>query len=446
MRKFLSTIIALGTAVSAIAEGYQVNSLSARQEGMGHVGVAMELGAESMFFNPGAMAFSDKTFELSGALSAIIPSATATHNGIDYDTDNKVSTPFNISASFKVYDNLYAGLSLYTPYGSAINWGENWPGAVLNQSVEIKSFNLQPTLSWRVLPNLSVGAGMMIGWGSVDLNKGLVSASSLNTLLGALQMPPAMMFDGITPASVNLKGSSKLALGFNVGAMWKVDSRWSIGASFRSRMILTVDKGDAVVTYANETARKLLGTYLDNLNTTNFSASLPCPYIFTAGISYKPIDGLIVAFDAQLNGWGTYKTLDIAFDNLPAYDQHLTKDYHNAMTYHLGAQYALTPRMDIRAGLMIDTTPVNNDYYNPETPGQTRIEPSVGFSFRPVRQLSIDVAMMYVHGCGAKNARGEYEDFIAKNYPQLGLPVTGTFTADYKLHAFSPAIGLTYSF
>ncbi|MDE7459746.1 MAG: outer membrane protein transport protein, partial [Paramuribaculum sp.] len=46
-----------------MAEGYQVNTLSAKQLGMGHVGVAMKLGAESMLFNPAGLAFSDKTLD-----------------------------------------------------------------------------------------------------------------------------------------------------------------------------------------------------------------------------------------------------------------------------------------------------------------------------------------------------------------------------------------------
>ena len=115
-------------------------------------------------------------------------------------------------------------------------------------------------------------------------------------------------------------------------------------------------------------------------------------------------DNLILAFDLQLNGWGTYKYLDIEFANLEAFDQHLEKNYHNSLTYHLGAQWGVTKRLDLRAGLMIDTSPCDKDFYNPETPRQTRIEPSLGLSFRPVRNLSIDFAFMYVHGCGIKNA------------------------------------------
>ena len=445
MKKLLLAVTATAmTASTAMAEGYQVNTFSARQEGMGHVGVALKLGAESNIFNPGALAFSDKTIDITAGPSAIKSTVTANHNGTEYTTSNKVSTPFNISAAFRIYDNLYAGVSMYTPYGSSINWGDNWAGAVLNQSVDLKIFTIQPTVSWRIIPRLSIGAGLMISWGDVDLHKALVSPSSLDKLLGA--MGSDVRFGSISPASVELTGASDLVVGYNVGAMFEVTPRITLGASFRSKMEMKVSKGDAQVFYANDAARQILGSTLDNLNQTNFSAAMPCPYILTFGVAYRPIDKLTLAFDAQLNGWKTYDYLDFSFDHLPTFDQHLTKKYHNAWTYHVGAEYALTKRFDIRAGLMVDQTPVNMSHYNPETPGMTKVEPSVGLSFRPVDRFSIDVAFMYVQGCGADNATGQYDDFIAKNYPMLGLPDTGEFTADYKIHAVIPAIGLRYAF
>lgn len=451
MKKIAIFALIAATAATANAEGYQVNTFSARQEGMGHTGTALKLGAESQLFNPGALAFSDKTFEISGAVSAISAFASATHDGVKYKTDNDISTPMNVSTAFRILDKFYGGITFYTPYGSAINWGDHWPGAVLNQRVDIKMFTIQPTLSYRLLPNLSVGAGLMVAWGSVNLDKGLVEGSSLNKIMGAMGMPPEAMYSpGSTPASVNLTGSSKLAVGYNVGALWDITPRWSLGASFRSKMTMTVEKGDAAVRYSGA-AESLLTPVFDNLNRTNFRASLPCPYVFTAGIAYRPIDNLVIAFDAQLNGWGTYKFLDIEFENLADFNQHLEKDYRNAMTYHLGAQWGVTRRLDLRAGLMVDTSPCNTELYNPETPGQTRIEPSVGFSFRPIDNLSIDFAFMYVHGCGKDNATGYYDNIAYKiaagvNPGMLDIKPQGTFTADYRVHAFIPALGLSYSF
>ncbi|MDE6527663.1 MAG: outer membrane protein transport protein [Muribaculaceae bacterium] len=506
--KKLSTALAAVTATFAMmAEGYQVNTFSAKQEGMGHVGVAMKLGAESQIFNPAGLSFMNKTMEISGAMSAIKATAKANVNGTEYETSNKVSTPMNFSAAFRIYDNLFAGVTLYTPYGSSINWGKSWPGAVLNQSCDLKVFTLQPTVSWRILPKLSIGAGMMISWGSVDLKKGLVPASSMDKLMN-LQYEAAMLqykaaqlaamvqgtpapgnapqpynytYGNMPPASVGLKGNSELALGFNIGAMFDITDQWTIGASFRSKMGMKVKAGDASVEYADEMARTVLGSTLDNLNYANFSAKMPCPYVLTFGVAYKPVERLTLAFDAQLNGWGTYKNLDIEFAGLEQYNQHLEKNYSNAMTYHLGAQFAMTERLDLRAGLMVDCSPCNTDLYNPETPGTTKIEPSLGLSFRPLKGLSIDVAFMYVHGVKVKDASCGYDDLLAPAFnaglqqydegvalynataAQIGsitgmqippyqradispLAARQTFTADYLVHAFIPAIGISYSF
>lgn len=496
MKKLLISLAACAASMlPAAAEGYQVNSLSTRQLGMGHTGVALKLGAESMLFNPGALAFSDRTMMLSGSFTAIAPTATATINGTVNKTDNKMSTPLGIYGAFRIYDNLYAGVAFYTPYGSSINWTRNWPGAILNQSVDLKVYTLQPTISWQITPKFSVGAGLTIGWGSVNLTKGLVDASQLdlllqlqgagnmvqNALLGSDLPTQYPQFGHVSPASANLKGNSAVAMGVNIGAMYEFNKKWTVGASFRTQMNMHVKAGLVTVEYANDMARQILQAELNNLNSTNFDSTMPCPWVLTAGVSYKPLNKLTLAFDAQLNGWAAYKKLDITFAEQGQFDQHLVKDYHNSTTWHLGAEYALTPRLDLRAGLMLDTSPCNKNHYNPETPGTTRIEPSVGFSFRPIKNLSIDFAFMYVEGLRVKDATGQYDNFLSDKFntglstynatlaskPLPGVDYTvaqilaskgisapgfdpmqetGEIRGTYKLHAFMPSIGISYSF
>lgn len=450
------------TAEALWAEGYQVNTLSARQLGMGHTGTALKLGAESMMFNPAGLAFSDKTLDLFGTFTATKASVDCTptegpNAGKEFHTDNGFSTPLSFNAAFKVYNNLQVGISFYTPYGSGINWTKNWPGAVLNQKVALKIYTLQPTVSYRILPNLSVGAGLMLGWGSVNLDKGLVDPSSLDRLLAVMAMTgqsaqmgldPSYRFGNTTPASVNLKGKSEVSFGFNVGAMWDITDNITVGASYRSKMMMKVKCGDASVEYANELARGLLEQYLGIINTANFTAEMPAPYLFSVGASWRPIKRLLLTAEAQLTGWKAYKKLTVDFldDKLTDYDQTLPKHYKNSWAYRIGAEFAMTNRLDLRAGFVVDTTPVNKNYYNPETPGMTKLSPSVGLSFRPISKLSIDFGFQYVHGLGMDNAKGPYEDFIAKNMPALGLPAEKTFTADYKCRAFVPSIGLNYAF
>ena len=64
MKKILfAAIITAVSPVALYAEGYQVNTLSAKQNGMGHTGTALHLGAESQIFNPAGMGWLDKQFE-----------------------------------------------------------------------------------------------------------------------------------------------------------------------------------------------------------------------------------------------------------------------------------------------------------------------------------------------------------------------------------------------
>ena len=463
MNKLIISALALALSIgTARAEGYQVNSLSAKQLGMGHTGVAQKLGAESMFFNPAGMGFMNKTLDLSGSFTAIMPTATATIDGKKYETDCDPATPLGAHAAFSIYDNLKAGVSFYTPYGSSINWTDNWPGAVLNQNVNLKVFTLQPSMAWRITPKLSVGLGAMITWATVDLNKGLVSASTFDKALPLFKqlyptLADAQPFGNTTPASVNLNGKTSVKVGFNVGVMYDITNNLTFGASYRSKMGMRVKAGDASVKYANAVAQAVLGQTLDLINNANFTAEMPAPWVLGLGVSYKPVDKLTLAFDARLTGWHAYKRLDIEFlsEQLTPYNQNIEKRYKNSWCYSLGAQYAVTDRFDARVGVMVDTSPVNKNYYNPETPGMTKIEPTVGLSFRPIPRLSIDVAFMYVAGLGVDNASCEYDDLLGKQMyqilgtetaSQLGFQPTAKFSADYKLHALVPSIGISYSF
>ncbi len=437
IKKLIMAAAISSAALTTSAEGYQVNTLSARQNGMGHTGTAIKLGAESMIFNPAGIAFIDDIIDAQASVTGIFAKASAICTEGRFETDNTPSTPMSVNLAMSVYDNFKVGVSFYTPYGSGINWGVSWPGAVLNEKVNLAAYTLQPTLAWRPVKNLAIGAGVMVTWGNVDLDKGLVSSSSFNALMAAMGIPGKT---DDTPASVNLNGKAATTVGVNAGIMWDINSRWTVGASFRSKMNMKVKRGVATLSYANDFTRTILQERLDILDKANFEASMPCAAVYNLGVSFKPTEKWLLAADFQLTGWNAYKELSIDFlsEKLEPYDQHLTKNYHNSMTYHIGAQYSVTERLDLRAGMMIDTTPVNKKHYTPETPGMTKIEPSIGLSFSPVKNFSIDASLLYVAGLGENNASISYDDLL--------LGKTATFTADYKVHAWNPSIGLSFHF
>lgn len=417
-------------------EGYQVNSLSTRQLGMGHTGIAMKLGAESQFFNPAGMAFMENSFEGSASFNAIQPTATATVEGKKYTTDCSPSTPFSVFAAFNIYDFLKAGVSVYTPYGSSINWTENWPGATLNQSVKLAAFTIQPTVSWKILPHLSVGAGLTVTWGSVNLHKGLLSGMELNAMLGALGMQYPT--PEITPVSAHLSGKAGIRCGFNLGVMYDLPGDITFGINYKSKTMMKVKAGRTEVVYgtSDPAIQAILSNKMGGIAQTEFTAEMPLPATLGFGFSWHN-NRVVADVESQLTFWHTYKSLDITFEGAPQFDQHLAKHYHNSWLVRGGAEWKATKRLDLRAGLMIDFSPVDKQYYNPETPGMTKIEPTLGLTFRPMDCLAINVAGMYVAGLGVKDA-----SYTSNNI--LGQPQT--FTADYGVKSWTASLGLSVKF
>lgn len=445
------------------AEGYQVNAQSTKQSGMGHVGAAMKLGAESMHFNPAGLAFMDKNIDLSAGISGVFSDFTYTKDSYKHKSDNSPSTPMYLYAGFKIYDFLAAGVSVTTPYGSAMNWGSTWSGSYLVQDIALKSFSIQPTLSWKIMDRLSVGAGMMVMFGDFSMSRALIPAGGLEGFRPLAPLaPPAMgitkfldKYKDTNAASAELAGDAGIRLGYNVGAMFDVNDKITIGVSYRSKVKMKVNEGKANLIYANEAelkgmfeaVNKLLGAAgkpaipfpVPPLDKGTFSAELPLPSNWNVGVSYKPIDRLLLSGEVQFVGWSAYENLNVQFTEevLGGYSINAAKNYKNTRIYRVGGQFAATNRMDVRLGVYFDESPVKDDYLNPETPSMNKLGLTTGLSFRPLTNLSVDMALSYVTGFGRD---GSYTDID----PATKKP--RTFSGHYDVYAFTPSIGVSYAF
>lgn len=473
----------------AAAEGFQVNAQSTKQAGMGHVGAAMKLGAESMHFNPAGLAFMDKTVDLSAGVSGVFSHASYSKDGYEQKTDNTPSTPLYLYAGFKIYDNLAAGVMLNTPYGSSITWGDNWKGAHLVQEMSLKAFNIQPTLSWRITDKLSIGAGLMMEFGNVKMNRALIGPGELTYMADFMvnslsaSMPPELIqgilpvlqpimqemavYDESSAASVALKGDAGVRFGFNVGAMYDINEHFTVGVSYRSKVTARVEEGDIELKYANEQHFTSLinqintliaavpglplpssGISIPPLNTGTFSAELPLPSNLNVGVTYMPNKDWTISGEVQFVGWGAYDALNIEFapSSLSPYNLNAPKNYKNTRIYRLGAQYAATDRLDVRLGAYFDESPVKDEYLNPETPSLNKLGITAGCSFRPMKNLSVDFSFSYVTGFGRD---GSYTDeyMLMKTIEGLDAKYkTRTFGGHYQAYALMPAIGISYGF
>ena len=326
MKKILLLLAAALLSPQLHAEGYQVNNLSSRQNGMGHVGTALKLNSESLWFNPAAAAFQRSKFDLSAGLTGIY--SYVKYNNIDYsgenrisaESDNKISTPMYVYFNYKPTDRIGVGLAFNTPFGSAMDWNDNWAGAHLIQNIRLRAYQVQPTVSFKICKGLAVGAGLAIAWGDFDLARSMfpVGAATNATIAGILtsqgmgQYAPLFTNAGDRAlVSAKLKGDSQVAVGVNVGLMWDITEEWTVGFSYRSRLNMKVKRGTADLDYLSPEIRQVLSRtgLIPRLSEGTFNTELPLPANLTWAASFRPTPKWEFAVDLQWVGWSAYEEI-----------------------------------------------------------------------------------------------------------------------------------------
>ncbi len=461
MKKILLVITASLIALTSYAEGYQVNALSAKQLGMGHAGVALKLGAQSLWFNPAAAAYQNSRFDFSAGVTAIDATATFSQNNyIDpvrtWESDNDISTPIYFYGNYKVTEDLAVGVSFNTPYGSSMNWGDDWVGAHLVQDINLSSYTLQPTVSYKFLNDkLSVGVGLMMSWGNFDLSRSLfqVGSTTNNIIAGSLtaagmgQYAPIITSAGNTAlVSAELGGDAAMQMGVNIGLMYDINERWSLGASYRSKVLMKVTDGEAELDYANDNVESVLQAtgLIPQLEEGTFKAELPLPSVFSFGAAFRPNADWEFTAEFQFVGWSAYENLNVSFneEELKLQDINSVKNYSNTIMARFGTQYKATDWMTVRAGFYLDESPVRSDYLNPETPSMTKAGYTCGFSFMPTRErnLSIDISYGLVTSADPERMGSyPYENALMGGAMD---PFVGNYTT--KAHMLSFGIGLKF--
>lgn len=483
MKRLFLLLASVAITSTALAEGYQVNTLSAKQLGMGHVGTGMKLNSESIHFNPAATAFQTSKFDISAGITGIFTKATYTANN-DYtgakpysaDSDNKMATPMYVYFNYKPIDKLAIGISLTTPYGSSMNWGDNWKGAHLIQSINLQSFSVQPTVSYKICDKLAIGAGMMIAWGNFDLSRSMLPVGAqTNSLIataltasGMGQYAPIITAAGDNAlVSAKLQGDAKIAIGANVGIMYDINDEWTLGFSYRSKMKMKATKGTAELKYLNKDVQSILEKtgFIPALNQGTFTAELPMPTNLTWGVSFRPTKKWEFAVDLQWVGWSAYKDLNVSFNEpeLKLEDINSVKNYDNTLIFRFGGQFHANKYLTARMGMYVDESPVRSDYLNPETPSMTKVSYTAGLSIRPTKFMSIDIAYGYISSADPERT-GSYPYFNSLAYKITYAGAIGQgasdavadatakkaanqpFSGNYSLSAHTLSLGLSFSF
>lgn len=390
------------------AGGFKIGMQGVSQLGMGHTGIGFAQDASTIYFNPGGMAYTES--QINGGIHLLMPSVSYLNNKTNELTQatSQVFTPFSVYATAKVSPRIHLGIGVYTPFGSGMMYPTDWSGRYILSSISLQSIYVQPTISYRLSDEWSIGAGVVFANGNVNLQKDL----------------PLMSGSEQTIAHATLEGKAK-GNGYNVGAYYKPNDKTSFGVTYHSMVKMKVEKGDAMF----ENVPQALASSFPAKNT--FSTELNLPSELGIGFSQKLTARTRFAMDVNYTFWKSFDSLgfDYATNSSQLTDSKSPRLYKNALGFHAGFQTCVSYATTLRIGAFYDQTPVQDGYVAPELPDNNKVGLTAGASFTLHDRVKLDLSCLYEHV--AKRSQVNKE---------TGLD--GTF----KTKVIAPGVGITYLF
>jgi long-chain fatty acid transport protein len=369
--------IAACAGAPAFAGGFSVREQSAYYLGTSFAGSASGGDISSVFWNSAATAALPGC-NSSSNFTAVFGSADETATGGLFATpvapaSTDVARSAVVPSSYatcQLSDKLFAGLAINAPYGLVTKPDNTaWAGSPIAVTSKLFSVNINPTLAYRLSPELTVGAGIQVEYFSLRLTH-----SAFNTLLGPLT--GARVYD-----------ADDWGFGATAGILWQPSRATSIGLGYRSAVDLDVSG------QYTTTAAALTGPALSTK--AKGEITLPDEVTLSARQALGPRLALLGTVEWQ--NWSRVQNVTATSAGCPGgVCETLNLNYRDGWLYSVGLEYAYSPALLLRTGIGYETSPITDSTRNIILPDSNRIHVSVGASYQLSDRLTADIGYSHL--------------------------------------------------
>lgn len=424
LNKSISFLAALFFVLCAISDapgsGFAVYTQGASSLGQGASTIAHLDNPSAIFFNPALINKLEGTQAELGT-TLLFPSrkfkSDATRN--TFKAEREVLYPSTLFITHKFNDKISAGLGIFNPFGLSNKWGNDWEGRYITTNAEMRTYNINPIVSYQITPHIAFAAG---------LDFLLLDATLENKLnLSAFGLPDAgQKFKGDTTG-----------VGYNFGILLDPHKDISIGASYRSKIKVTID-GYASFGLPAGTPPPISGLFPD----TSGDADLTLPQQVHIGIYYKGFDPFTLEVGLRWEGWSSYDKLRINFDQPIAgsITSVTPKDWKDTYSVNVGGRYQINNTIALLAGYLYGGNPVPDKTFEPSIPDANTHLFCVGTDMK-YKKLKID----FTYGYQKLQNRKKNNSIDDNPFDGVINPLTsanGVYKSD--IHMFG--VSLTYKF
>ena len=174
-------------------------------------------------------------------------------------TDDLTATQTDLANSIVTLPHFYiarsltplvaGGVGVFVPYDLRTEWPDTFEGRFNGYDNDLKSVYIQPTLAAQATPQLSVGAGLDIVIGSVELNQRVDLSESRvpGTTLFFSQFGIPFHTDF---ANVRLKDTGATGVGVNIGALLELSNQFSVGICQDVKRVIEAAAASSQLTFS----------------------------------------------------------------------------------------------------------------------------------------------------------------------------------------------------
>jgi len=417
---FLFVCFLFYIAPYAYGSGFAIYTQGASSLGQGAATIAHAEDPTAIFYNPALINKLEGT-QIEIGTTLLFPSRQfkSEFSGDIFKAKHDLLYPSTLFIAHKFSDKVSAGLGIFNPFGLKNNWGGDWEGRYITTNSEMRTFNINPVVSYQVTPHITFAAGLDFLLLDALLEKNINLAS---------------IVPGLPDGGQKFKGDGK-GIGYNVGILLEPHKDIAIGASYRSEIKVDIDgKAD------HDNIPVFLRPLFPD---TNGETDLTLPQQFHAGIYYKGLYPLIFEIGMRYEGWSSYEKLKFEFD------QPITgmrtfvyeKDWEDTYSFNLGVKYQLSDTTALLAGYLYGGNPIPDKTFEPSIPDANTHLFSIGTD---VKYKSLRFALAYAYQkLQSRSKHNTIDDnpFDVLN-PNPATSANGTYHTDIHM----VAISLTYKF
>ena len=406
MKTFLLLLVWTVSVLKVSANGFGLPDQDAFATARGEAFVATADNASAIYYNPAGIAqLTGSHFR--GGLNSVYyqpafqpPGGQANRGRTYYSSDNLAFLPQFFYTYTATGAPLSFGLGIYAPYGGNMSWPQDTGFRSVAISGSLKYITINPVVAVTLRPGLSVGAGVMINYASINMYQGLLSSTT----------PRTNFF--------NFTGDG-WSVGYNAGILWQPQEKLSFGATFRS---------SARMNFQGNTDFQLQTHPYNSPAQRNASASFNFPLTTVFGVSYRPTPKWNLEFDANYTDWSSFGTATIQQSPPPVknpFTQNIPVNlgWQASWMYEFGVTRYFANGWQVSGGYVFNANSVPDQYYTPLAADLNRnffslgtghkgkrfdfdIAYQAGFAF--TRDVSGSTAASKPAGFSTDNANGRY--------------------------------------